>query len=68
MVDIIDKASEIEQLILETALASQNQKTQAPEQTDVCLYCGDPVQHPHRWCSIECRDEYEYEQSRKQLT
>ncbi|SFK92572.1 hypothetical protein SAMN05216302_102135 [Nitrosomonas aestuarii] len=27
--------------------------------TGACLFCGDPVEDQMRWCSPECRDDWE---------
>jgi hypothetical protein len=30
-----------------------------PEPTGACLWCGEPIEKPLRWCSVECRDDWE---------
>ena len=27
----------------------------------ICLFCGDPVTYPRRWCDANCRDDWEKE-------
>lgn len=30
-----------------------------PQPTGFCLWCGEPLRHPLRWCDAACRDEWE---------
>jgi hypothetical protein len=34
-------------------------KPEAPPATGFCLNCGEPLPDDLRWCSIECRDDWE---------
>lgn len=57
--DDIDRAND--QVDKETEqLINQARKSQ-PEAaaTGACLYCGDEVKPGFRWCSPECRDDWE---------
>lgn len=65
MPDIIDRACETEQVLRDVALQNQ-QNTITPTYTGHCLYCGEDVEEPHRWCSADCRDSYEHEMRIKQ--
>ena len=66
MADNIDIANDLEQAFLQHALANARKEETAPQSTQTCLYCHDPVKPPKRWCCVECRDEYEREQFAKQ--
>lgn len=65
MVDIADQASLVEQRLLEAALRNSKQNTETAKPTGYCLYCGEPVEGSKRWCSIECRDDFEQDQKLK---
>lgn len=30
-----------------------------PCPTGACLWCGEPLRHPLRWCDADCRDDWE---------
>ncbi|MDR1063651.1 MAG: hypothetical protein LBL48_06930 [Azoarcus sp.] len=34
-------------------------KPAAPEATGFCLNCAEPLPNGRRWCSPECRDDWE---------
>lgn len=36
---------------------------QGPAPTGYCLWCGEPLMDARRWCSAECRDDFEVHQS-----
>ena len=67
MVDIADQASLVEQSLLEAALHNSRQNTETIKPTGYCLYCGDSVEGDLRWCSVECRDDYERDQKLKNM-
>lgn len=58
MADIIDKANDRSEEILEEAL--QKRKAEGPKITGRCHFCGAPVDNK-RFCDAECRDEWEHE-------
>jgi hypothetical protein len=37
----------------------QVRKPEAPATTGFCLNCGEPVADGLRWCSVECRDDWQ---------
>ena len=60
MTDIFDRATEREEMDREIALRAR--KPEGPEATGRCLWCGDETTQGRRWCSAQCRDEWEYHQ------
>lgn len=56
--DVADRAqADIE--LLARARLSKERPADAQE-TGNCLYCGEPTRPGERWCSKECRDDWEY--------
>lgn len=51
-----DRASEYEQIARNSALASK--KPEGPKATGQCLYCGERLPVPMRWCDAECRNAW----------
>lgn len=35
-----------------------------PQPTGACLWCGEPVEERLRWCSVDCRDDWERDHAR----
>jgi len=63
----IDRACEIEQLMLEQALADQKRKAVYLKPTGFCKNCGEvipPDAENQRFCDIHCRDDYDLEMKR----
>ena len=68
MADEFDKASEFEQLLLDSLLYMQSKKPkEEAAATGQCLYCEEPLPVGLRWCDSDCRDDWEYEQKRNPL-
>lgn len=67
--DFCDSSSRYEEIFLKSAL-QQHQKDAAALQKDTgyCLYCGEKLDHPGKFCCKECRDDYEHEQKVKQIS
>lgn len=65
MADIADQASLVEQSLLEVALRNSRQNTETAKPTGYCLYCGESLGGDLRWCSVECRDDFERDQKLK---
>ena len=59
MADIIDDANERSDIFLRSALSFQRKVAPAP--TGVCFFCGDILPYTHRWCDVDCRDDWERE-------
>lgn len=36
-----------------------SRKPEGPQPTGYCLFCAEPVEHPRRWCSSDCREDWE---------
>tara|TARA_R100001530_G_scaffold41634_2_gene31857 strand:- start:464 stop:649 length:186 start_codon:yes stop_codon:yes gene_type:complete len=61
MVDEVDKANEQLEKSIENTL--KNIDTTIPKNnTGKCLSCGLDVKDERRWCSADCRDNYEKNQ------
>ena len=69
MSDEIDRAQAREELDREQALAAQRAHAAdpGPEPTGVCLYCGERMLTPRRWCSADCRDAWQHEHDLKMM-
>ncbi|GHT83188.1 hypothetical protein AGMMS49960_17550 [Betaproteobacteria bacterium] len=67
MADIADMTQErIERLEDVTQRLGRVQTMTGPAPTGACLYCGEPLDPPRRWCDAGCRDEWAYTQARRQ--
>lgn len=40
-------------------------RASGPQPTGACLWCGDPLAPRLRWCSPECRDDWERDHARR---
>jgi hypothetical protein len=58
MSDPLDLASEREEIARQSALVTCR-KPEAPASIGCCLYCGERLPIPMRWCGPDCRNEYE---------
>ena len=65
MADDIDRAMEQEQKTLEVAISAAQKPEKYLPFTGYCYYCSDPIDMGKRFCDNLCRDDYDYEQSRK---
>jgi hypothetical protein len=59
MADEVDKANEVAELYLQDALEHRPKPTPIPLGIGMCLWCKSTVRGPGRWCSPECRDEWD---------
>jgi hypothetical protein len=57
MPDAVDLA-QAQQEILD-AFQIEARKPAGPEATGFCLNCGEPLPDDRRWCSPECRDDWQ---------
>lgn len=63
MPDIIDAASDIEDYARSKQIELCEREAAKPIPTsDVCLNCGEATINGARWCSAECRNDYERSQ------
>lgn len=58
MADEADIANDQVQKALDLTMRTVNTKIKDND-TGLCIWCGEPVQDKRRWCSVECRDEYD---------
>ena len=58
MSDEVDIANEQVQKSLDATMRTIDTKV-SENDTGLCLWCGEPIHDKRRWCSVECRDEYD---------
>ena len=65
--DDADKATEYLETFTNYAIEESKAKAKTPINTSgECTWCGNPVSDTRRWCSTECRNEFEkYAKSKK---
>lgn len=57
MADVADRADgEIDRAVLESR---RKVLPAGPQPTGWCLWCEEPVEDHARWCSIECREDWD---------
>ena len=56
MADDIDRGCELEEKYRVAALSVR--KPEGPASTGECLWCGEAIEAPRRWCNAECRDSW----------
>lgn len=60
MSDEADIANDQLQHAINTALANAANKAKTPiNTTGVCIWCEEPINGEQRWCSVDCRNDYE---------
>lgn len=57
MADEIDKANDYAEIAREDAMAKR--KPEGPVATGECLYCGERLPKPMRWCDASCRNDWQ---------
>ncbi|MNY46649.1 hypothetical protein D3C86_1818480 [compost metagenome] len=66
--DPSDLASEEEQRLRDEQIrAALNKPVETLPAKGFCHYCDDPVGAGARFCSPECRDDHDYEKTRKAI-
>ncbi|TCS70684.1 hypothetical protein EDC61_11411 [Sulfuritortus calidifontis] len=60
--DEADIAAECLEREMERLLRLRRAAGPAPD--GACLWCGEPVAAHLRWCSVDCRDDWEREHAR----
>ncbi|GAB4303825.1 MAG: hypothetical protein Fur0034_20160 [Desulfuromonadia bacterium] len=53
-----------ERLEREMAHLLRLRRASGPAPTGSCLWCGEPVADHLRWCSVDCRDDWEHTHAR----
>lgn len=66
MSDDFDRASDLEAFQRELAIAKERMKRKTPF-TGHCLCCNEVITEG-RFCSIDCREDYELEQKIKRIS
>lgn len=59
MADQFDQATDREMMERDIALAEARKAKTEIKATGLCLECGEPVQADVRWCSKDCRDDWQ---------
>lgn len=67
MADIVDNANDL--ISLNEQLALKEIRAMKPEAvyTGECLFCGEELEPPKRWCDAEHRDRWELERKRRRV-
>ena len=55
--DILDQAQELQAMEIENSLKNMPRYT-SPEATGNCLYCGEEVEPPKKFCDSECAKKW----------
>jgi hypothetical protein len=60
MSDDADVANDLMQHMIDMGVKNAHDKIKKPSnQTGKCIWCESPVKDDRRWCSTECRNEFE---------
>lgn len=60
MSDEADIANDLMQQMIDVGVKNAHNKVQNQENdTGQCIWCESPVKDTRRWCSVECRNEFE---------
>ena len=60
MSDDADVANDLIQYAIHNGIKNASSEAhKIVNSTGQCIWCGDKVKDQKRWCSIECRDEYQ---------
>ena len=60
MSDEVDVANDLAQHAIDVGIRNAHDKIKKPSnQTGRCIWCETPVKDDRRWCSVECRNEFE---------
>lgn len=59
MTDIIDRASDREQIDRDRAIDAARSAAPAAKANGHCLWCNAELPHGKRWCDAECREDWE---------
>jgi hypothetical protein len=54
-----------DRLEAEMARLLRLRRDSGPAPTGQCLWCGERIKKPRRWCSVECRDDWERDHARR---
>ncbi len=67
--DDVDRAEQRIEEILEDALAEvRRAQEHGVKAIGACLYCGETLPDPMRFCDADCRDAWDHEQRIKRMT
>lgn len=67
MADIVDEANDKAAVLLAATLLNHRRKAiVATPGIGLCLNCGEDVEGERRWCSPDCRDDWQLEQKRRE--
>lgn len=60
MNDEADIANDYLQQMIDTAITNaHNKATIVPNTTGKCIWCEESIDDNRRWCSVDCRNEYQ---------
>ena len=59
MSDEVDAANELLQKMIDAGISKAQGTINVVNTTGKCIWCGEEVHDERRWCSAECRNDYE---------
>lgn len=66
--DDADRAEQRIEEVMDDALAAvRRAQEHRVTAIGVCLYCGEPLPSPMRFCDADCRDGFDHEQRLKRM-
>lgn len=65
MADAADQAGDLTDIYLSAAISRANQTPKTLPAKGECYNCEEPLPDKERFCDHDCRDDYEYRESRK---
>jgi len=63
--DDADRADRIIEQTVADAIAAARRAKRDARATGRCLWCGEKTGQGRRWCSAECRDDWEHHHARQ---
>ena len=59
MSDEIDLANDLLQQMIDAGIKQAQGNINTHNESGQCIWCSEPVQDGRRWCSADCRNDYE---------
>ena len=59
--DIFDMATEHEERTRDNCIAAARNVKEEAKATGFCLFCNEPIAMERRFCSVDCREDWELE-------
>lgn len=59
MSDEIDAANDLLLKMIDAGIKQAQGEINMHNESGQCIWCGEPVNDSRRWCSADCRNDYE---------